>query len=129
VRDAKESITISVSARDVSGGRAKDHKNCPIAGACKRGLPIQYAIISKSTAYIVDKNMVATRYLVSGGAREELISFDRGGSFQPGEYSLYAPTARQKLGSTHKRERTQGDGSRPRLVRKINGLRASIVNV
>lgn len=95
VMDAKKTITVAVTAADCKKSTAKSPNSCAMAKACER--TFDGAIISLNTAYVVKGN-TAYRYVVPQSVAREIVSFDRNHEFSPGEYSLKAPSASQKLG-------------------------------
>jgi hypothetical protein len=80
------------------------------------------AIVNLSRAYLRNGRKW-TRYVVTAALRGEILAFDRGGAFAPGEYRLYPiqPTQRlNALKSTRERAKAKmkakakkRDGSRP----------------
>lgn len=97
VKDAARNIKIEVARRDTNSATVKNHKACAMAVACKRKLEADGVIISVSTAYVI-KDKVATRYKVPPSVAREVVSFDRNGGFEEGEYELKAPGKAQQLG-------------------------------
>jgi hypothetical protein len=95
VEDATESLKIEVTARDVSTSKRRAHSECAMAVACKRSQNLDGVIIATSTAYLI-KGKDATRYNVPESVAREVVSFDRGASFEAGTYHLDVP--RTKLG-------------------------------
>jgi hypothetical protein len=90
VVDATKDVTIEVTKRDQSIAHAREHSSCAMAVACKRALALDGVIISISAAYLV-KGEQATRYAVPEQVRREIVAFDRGASFAPGDYRLITP--------------------------------------
>ena len=97
IKDATRAVTIEVTKSDVRSSQTKSHRTCAIATACKRMLHLDGVVISRAIAYLI-KDGVATRYRVSDAAAREVIAFDRGGSFEPGEYRLVKPDHTIALG-------------------------------
>lgn len=98
LRDADSNITIEVTRQDDKVSRRMDHAGCALAVACKRKFHADGVIISRTMAYMV-KGDEAIRFDVPERATREIISFDRGGEFAPGEYHLNKP--HYKLGERH----------------------------
>lgn len=98
VTDASKGIEIEVTKRDDQTSKRNDHAGCAMAVACKRTLHLDGVIISRSVAYLV-KGDEAVRYDVPESTTREVISFDRGGGFDPGVYKLDKPE--RKLGEAH----------------------------
>jgi len=97
VEDANENLQVEVSPKD-NNGRLKNHAECALAIACKRKEKADGVIISVKTAYVV-KGKRAVRYRVTEAASREVISFDRKGGFEPGDYTLARPSAADRLGA------------------------------
>lgn len=128
VKDARSDIEIEVTKAD---GQAspKDHKNCAIARACKRGLNLDGAVVSRSVVYLV-KDDEATRYLIPNAVAREMVAFDRGAGFAPGEYELKRPASHKMGPGTHSRK-PRKPGSRPRGKprHQTAGLRSKLMDV
>jgi len=92
VVDATEPLNIEVTKGDVSTSKRKAHSECAMAVACKRAKHLDGVIIATSTAYLI-KGDTATRYTVPDSVGREVVAFDRGGSFEPGEYKLIKPNS------------------------------------
>lgn len=95
VMDAKKNITIEVTEADRTAGSKKEPGACALARACERSY--DGAIISTSTIYLV-KGRTAFRFRPPESVSREIVSFDRGHDFAPGQYSLRAPGKTERLG-------------------------------
>jgi len=127
VVDAAKSLNIHVTKEDVAASDKKDHSGCAVAKACLRLKPVDGAIVSISTAYLI-KGRRAVRYKVPQAIAREIISFDRAAKFEPGEYILNAPSLYQKLGAaaaTGSNNR-KGGGSVGGFHHVSNGIRKSL---
>lgn len=96
VTDARESILVTVTKRDVDGGRRKEPGSCALAKACVRDQHADGALINLSFSYII-RGKVATRYKTSNTVSREIVSFDRHRDFATGinyRLSKVAPGAR-----------------------------------
>ena len=87
IKDATSGITVEVTPGDIDNKAKKKHSQCAIAQACTRSMALDGAVIAPSRAFLV-KGTTVTRYELSAQAIRELVSFDRGGSFEPGFYRL-----------------------------------------
>jgi hypothetical protein len=87
IEDSSECVEIEVTKQDDKTATKKDHKTCAMAVACKRKLGLDGVIISINTAYLV-KGRTAKRYRLPVSVAREVVSFDRGGGFAPGQYRL-----------------------------------------
>lgn len=98
VTDATRIATIEVTKADASATGVKNHNECAMAVACKRKFHLDGVIISRSTAYLV-KGTKARRFQIPPSVSREVVSFDRGGGFAPGCYTLSAVSPLNRLGS------------------------------
>lgn len=129
VVDAKKDSKIEVTKSDMNSASVRNHKSCAMAVACKRKLSLDGVIISVSTAYLV-KNNVATRYKVPPSVAREITAFDRNATFEPGEYSLRAPSESIKLNGVRGPYPEKGGARTGNLAKrfrhKTGGIRASL---
>jgi hypothetical protein len=107
VEDATREITIEVTKRDASTAQARDHAQCAMAVACKRAMDLDGVIIAIKTAYLV-KGTKALRYMVPESVQREIVSFDRGAAFAPGEYRLRRPEPSTRIGTEQRTGRNGG---------------------
>jgi hypothetical protein len=105
VEDSEHDIRVEVTKRDEAVATKKSHKTCAMAVACKRKLDLDGVIVSVKTAYMI-KGKKAIRFSVPEHVSREVVSFDRGAGFEPGEYKLNKPTT--KLGEGSPRGGPQG---------------------
>lgn len=98
IKDATKSISVEVLPKDIDYKAKKKHGECAIAQACKRSMSLDGAVIAPSRAFLV-KGDTVTRYELSAQAIRELVSFDRGGSFEPGNYRMHKIAKRRRFGN------------------------------
>jgi hypothetical protein len=92
VVDATKPIKIKISQRDATEGATKDPGDCAAARAAKRDVPnCISARVHVGRVYVEQKDKWV-RYFTPDALRTEIVAFDRGGTFQPGEYELKAPS-------------------------------------
>jgi hypothetical protein len=113
VVDAAQNVDITITAADVRNSKKKNPGACAAAVATERKFhrPVKVFL---SRMYVKDKNQWV-RFITPGNIAREIISFDRGSEFEPGEYHFRAPTVGQRLGShgssqskgTHKTRKPQ----------------------
>ena len=96
LRDAKKNMYITVTKKDCAAARRKQHSDCAMAVAAKRAMNLDGVVMAINVAYLV-KNNRAFRLMVPESVQREIISFDRGGGFTPGEYRLSRPTKTKRL--------------------------------
>ncbi len=96
VKDADDDVQVQVTSNDDRGSKKKNHAECALAVACKRQQKADGVLVSVSTAYII-KGDTAIRLKLPESASREVISFDRDGGFEPGNYTLKKPCATERL--------------------------------
>lgn len=122
VVDAPKKLTITITAKDVAKGNTKDPATCAAAQACLRQADCTEARVHLGRTYLkVGKKWV--RYHTPESLRGEIISFDRGAMFQPGEYTLTAmqPTKRatgkaQSSSRASRAKKNQKPRTKPHVV-------------
>lgn len=79
-------------------GSVKNAKACAAAVALCRQPDVEAARVHLSRVYIKHKREGWVRYATPPALRNEIIAFDRGGAFAPGEYKLspLQPTIRNR---------------------------------
>jgi hypothetical protein len=127
VEDARREITIEVTKRDASTAQARDHAQCAMAVACKRAMDLDGVIIAIKTAYLV-KGTKALRYMVPESVQREIVSFDRGAAFAPGEYRLRPPEPSIRIGAPHANGRSDKRTGEQAAARRhfTEGVRAVV---
>jgi len=114
VVDAKKPVSIEIVPNDIAKASRKDPNDCVIARACRRSMHAHEVRIHLSRVYVRrTSNSQWERYLLPPRAKQEIIAFDRGGSFEPISFDLYAPTPSHKLGA-----RTGGEDG-PKKARQL----------
>jgi len=102
VTDADDDLMVEVNEKDGKVSRRKDHNECAMAVAVRRQEKASSVIISSRTAYVI-KGTEAVRYKVPEAVGKEVVSFDRGSSFEPGDYKLKAMPKSGRLGARQER--------------------------
>ena len=87
VKNAKKPISLHITAKDILASKSKKPDNCAAAVACKRQLGATEARVHVGRTFL-RFNGHWERYLTSRALRAEIVAFDRGGKFEPGEYML-----------------------------------------
>ena len=102
VKDATKKVEFTITKRDVTTGATKDPAACAAAKACMRELGATEARVHLSRTYLKINNEWQ-RFQTPGAIRSEIIAFDRGGSFEPGDYTLrpLPKSERNKRGKAH----------------------------
>lgn len=88
VRDLTKPLKLVISEEDCRRGNRKDGSSCAAAlAACK--LPkVTEARIHIGRIFLNVANKYWLRGKTPGALRTEIVSFDRGGKFEPGEYTI-----------------------------------------
>ena len=119
VEDSDKPINVEVTARDVNASERKAHAGCALAVACKRSKGLDGVLISTSTAYLV-KGHKAVRYRVPPSVAREIVSFDRGSGFEPGEYRLDIVPPTSRFGETRSTGKSNGGHRKPQARHLIS---------
>lgn len=109
-------ITFTVNKADVRGSKSMDPRSCAAALAISREYKTQ-AIVHISRTYVKSEDGKAwIRYKTPESISREITSFDRGHSFEPGEYYVTPLPASERLGAyTHKSGQRNGAGNQKRM--------------
>ena len=125
VRDADAPLLLHIRTPDCKTGK-KDPQNCAAAKAAMREPGVILARIYRTRSYLLKgrgKARYWERFLTPDSLRGEIIAFDRGGEFDPGDYELPRPPKSMKLGVRHydgiNRKRTGKKKKPPHVVRGI----------
>lgn len=87
VKDANKQLQITIMPRDVKAGALKNATSCAAAQALVRSGVCQEARVHVNRTYLKEGDKW-TRYQTPPALRSEIVAFDRGGTFEPGEYKL-----------------------------------------
>src|SRR5258705_232007 len=92
--DADNDIELHIKPIDIKNSRKNDAANCAAAKAGQRELKRDIRVFISRT-YIKNKKHWV-RFITPPSISREITSFDRGASFEPGEYTLKAPCESSK---------------------------------
>lgn len=107
VNNATKPLLISITSKDARAGLKKDPMSCAAAVACTREIPnCTEARVHVSVAYLKIKGKWF-RYRTPQALRTEIVGFDRGAKFSPGDYYL-AP-----IQPSHRANGKRMGGSKP----------------
>jgi len=115
IHNAKLPLVLAIMPEDIEQATRKDSANCAIACAARRVFHTAEVRIHLSRIYI-RKGRVWLRFMTPQSLRNEIIAFDRGGSFCPGEHWLAAPPPAKQTGKRQGSdvERPTGGRGKPR---------------
>lgn len=126
VVDATHDIALHVLSIDVKNAKKNDPKSCAAAKAGQRELKKDVRVFITRT-YVKEKNHWV-RYKTPESVSREIVSFDRGSSFEPGTYIVKTPHESMKLGYNRGRNdthpRTGNKNPKPRHVTAMIRSRA-----
>lgn len=123
VQNAEKQVTLVITKDDVKFGDKKNPKSCAAAVACMRQLKATEARVHLSRTYVKIRGLW-WRFQTPASLRGEIVAFDRGGSFEPGNYPLLLVPP-SEIGRPHNPERDKKYGRqvpvRPRVPRHVTG--------
>jgi hypothetical protein len=125
VLDAKRPLKLSVTMADIKKANPKQSNECAIARACARELHVKEARIHLGRIYLRTNDHNWLRYQTPKAARNEIIAFDRGGTFEPLELKLLPVCPSERLGVERgPRSPHKGKGKKraaPHVVTNVRG--------
>jgi hypothetical protein len=133
VKDAKQKIVLTITPQDVKSGAKKNSNSCAAANALCRQEGCEAAKVHMSRAYI-KKGKTWYRFAVPLALKNEVLAFDRGGAFEPGEYILAPVQPSVRIGATrnHGTDKRVGNhhskNKRKRPYHVVSGVRARMVD-
>lgn len=98
VKDATQKVKIKITKTDCTKGATKDPGACAAARACLRQVPDCHKArvhIGRTYLQVGEKWL---RFQTPLALRSEIISFDRGGAFEPGDYELRPLSVAERKG-------------------------------
>lgn len=132
VVDGEVDIQVSVTKKDTTHAKVRNHSACAFAMACKRMFNaegVNGVIVAVKTAYLVRGNL-AVRYKLPESVSREVVSFDRGAIFDEGVYHMNAPAKSSKLGARKGRNNkgvTKGTGKKTMFTKHdTRGIRVAL---
>jgi len=125
--NAKKPITIHINKNDISKADIKEPADCAVARACRRELHVKEVRVHLGRVYLRANEGNWTRYVTPKALRAEIIAFDRGGAFEPGEYELKAiPPSKAPTG---KAQGSLKNKTRPKKLHKKRAKPHVVTNV
>lgn len=102
VIDAKQALTLTINDNDINKASVKEPADCAVARACRREFHAKEVRVHLARVYLRTNKGNWVRYMTPRPLRSEIIAFDRGGRFAPGEFKLLPPNHADKLGAKRK---------------------------
>ena len=119
VVDARKKVHIRITADDVIKGNSKDPGACAAALACMRDLHVTQARVHVARTY-VKMNGHWLRFSTPESLKSEVVAFDRGGKFMPGDYALTPMSPAGRLGAVRaKPSKNTGTHPQRKPARKV----------
>lgn len=95
VIDADAPLTITILPEDVITSDRQEPNNCVMARACRRALHCEEVRVHLSRVFVkMWRSKQWVRYDTPAALRTEIVSWDRGGAFDPGTFILKPPRRR-----------------------------------
>ena len=125
VVDAKRPLTLTVTKADITraADSSQEPDRCAVARACKRELHVIEARVHLARVYLRTNNSNWVRYQPPGAMRAEIIAFDRGGTFEPGEFRLQKVPPKDALGTPRRGGTRTVTGKKRRKYTLITNVR------
>lgn len=134
--DADEPVTVHITSDDCARGSKKDPERCAVALALKRVTKCDESRVHLGCTYLRFGSRWV-RYATPPSLKAEIISFDRGGGFYPGDFRLHPmpaalrlKPANQKPGPKRSRAanaaqsmKTERKKREPRVFHRVLGVR------
>lgn len=123
--DATKPLKVTVRKGDVDKADRKSPRSCALSWAVYRENEVEEVIVYKSVAYLVYSDRIV-RYELNAGIQEEIVTFDRHGTFDLGDYRLKPPRPSLRLDAIRTSGTKRGPHSNlhPRPIRhKTVGIR------
>jgi hypothetical protein len=125
VVDAKRPLTLKVTKADIAkaADSIQQPNSCAVARACHRELHCKEVRVHLSRVYVRTNDHNWVRYLTPKDMRGEIIAFDRGGSFEPGEFRLAKVPPTHALGTPRRGGTRTDTGKKRRPYHLITNVR------
>jgi hypothetical protein len=120
VVDADEPVTVHITKADCERGSKKDPAKCAAALALKRDTACNESRVHLACTYLRFGDRWL-RYATPPSLKAEIISFDRGGGFYPGDFRLHPMPKALRLRPPSR----MTDGTTSRAASEFNGEKTS----
>lgn len=125
VKDAMRKLQLTITKRDINGSKRGIPESCAAAKCLMRMDGVDEAIVYRTRTYVRRGN-VWTRYVTPMSLKIELVAFDRGGTFEPGEHFLLpVPHYERPTGKRQGSDKDQRKGTSSRSYHRISNIRRS----
>lgn len=124
VIDATTDLKLSITPEDIKKSRKKDPSKCAAAQALSRTFKTEAKVFMSRTYVKSPDKKSWMRFITPEPIAREITSFDRGSSFECGEYKLRRPAKAQQLG--HDRGESTRTTNRTYLPKRIMHVTAQV---
>ena len=125
IKDATKPLQLSITKRDITGSDRRSPETCAAAACLLRMDGVQEARVHKTRTYI-RKGGTWFRYMTPISLQMELVAFDRGGRFEPGEHFLLpVPEKKRPTGKRQGSGRDKRTGRSQRTYHTVSAVRRS----
>jgi hypothetical protein len=101
-------LEFQILPEDIKGSRKNDPSKCAAAKSIEREFKTDVRVHISRT-YVKSKDKKSwIRYITPEAVSREIVSFDRGSSFEPGIYKVNAASKESRLGTYHTSSSTKG---------------------
>lgn len=118
VRDLKKPMLLTITREDCRQGNTRAPSGCAAALAAQRLSGISEARVHIGRVFLKVGKSHWLRGKTPGALRTEIVSFDRGGNFEPGEYVI-RPLAASERGRVKPTGKKLGKRTGPKRKMKI----------
>ena len=108
--NATRKLFLNITKTDIKKSKIKRPDCCAVAQACKRQLNAKEVRVHLSRLYVRLDSKKWLRFETPSALRDEIVAFDRGGSFAEGRFIINPPTDTRYL--TGKKQSHSADGDR-----------------
>ena len=124
VRDLTKPLKLVISDDDCKRGSTKNPSSCAAALAACRLPKVTEARVHIGRVFLNISNKYWLRGKTPGALRTEIVSFDRGAKFEPGEYTI-RPIAPSERKDRHKKSHVPVRRGGKRHVKILKNLRGT----
>lgn len=124
IKDANKELYLTITKADVKAGATKNSSSCAAARALMRQEGCTEAKVHLNRTYI-KKGNEWLRFKTPPALRSEVVAFDRGGTFEPGDYKLVPiPPSDRNRGRQKRADRTDKNAGRGKKRVKASNEKA-----
>ena len=129
VKDATKPLQLTITQRDINASKRRAPEACAAAKCLLRMDGVDEAIVNKTRTFI-RRGATWTRYMTPISLQMELVAFDRGGRFEPGEHFLlpvpqYERPTGKRQGGKDKPGAKKGHSGKVRSYHRISNIRTT----